>query len=67
MQLNLDAMGRIPASYPKTFYRVECWTRGKRIADFDNCAEAHRFAIRHAKENGYKYDHKVAILTLTGR
>jgi squalene cyclase len=65
MQLQLDANGFIPASYPRKFYRVECWDRGRRIADFDNCAEAHRFAIRHAKENGYRYDHKVATCQMT--
>lgn len=67
MQLHLDSLGLIPATYPKTFYRVECWNRGKRIADFDNMAEASRFAIDHAKQTGARYDHKVATMHVRGQ
>ena len=28
MRLHLDHLGMIPASYPKTFYRVETWSGG---------------------------------------
>lgn len=67
MQLHLDKIGFISADYPKTFYRVECWNMGSRIADFTTSGEAASFAIRHAKENGYRYDHKVSKINMTGR
>ncbi len=67
MQLNLDVMGRITADYPAKFFRVENWNTGRRIADFDDKAEADAFAISDARQSGCQYDHKVATMKLTGR
>lgn len=66
MQINLTAIGNIADNAPKTFFRVECWRIGRRIADFTNQAEAQAFAIKHARDNGYRFDHKVATIRLAG-
>lgn len=67
MRLHLDpTTGRIPDSYPGTFYRVE---RGvgfpTYIADFDNRAEAERFAIEDSGRGNR--DHRVATMHIMGR
>lgn len=67
MQLNLDRMGRITAEFPATFYRVENWNTGRRVADFTTKAEAEEFAIVNARETGCKYDHKVSTVKLSGK
>jgi hypothetical protein len=67
MQLNLDHMGRIAADYPATFYRVETWTTGRRVADFTTEAEAAAFAIADARATGCRYDHKVATVKVRGQ
>lgn len=55
----------IGPDYPRTFYRVEDWMRGTRIADFTSRAEAASFAIRDALARGFRFDHKVVELHLT--
>lgn len=67
MRLEFDNLGMIPATWPKTFYRVETWNTGSRVADFTTPGEAARFAIADARERGYRYDHKVCAMTLNGR
>lgn len=64
MQLHLDELGRIPANYPKTFYRVEDWFTGSRVADFTTQAEAEKAS--YASNHGGRYDHKVSTVHLTG-
>lgn len=59
-------MGMIPASYPKTFYRVETWSGGHYVADFTTAGEAYSYAIAHDKERGCRFDHRVAQMHLTG-
>jgi hypothetical protein len=67
MQLKLDTMGRIAADYPATFYRVENWTTGRRVADFATKSEAEAFAISDARATGCRYDHSVATMRVQGR
>lgn len=62
MQLELDALGMIPATYPKKFYRVEDYKSGKRIADFTTESEARKVA--YASYTGLKFDHKICHMTL---
>ena len=65
MKLNLNNLGRISAEYPKTFFRVEKWSNGARVADFTTEAEAAAFAIENAREVGCRYDHKVCRMSLS--
>ena len=65
MQLKLDNLGMIPATYPAVWFRVENWMTGRFIADFDNEAEAVKFS--YASNHGGKYDHKVSRVSLSGR
>jgi hypothetical protein len=66
MQLNLTNNGFIPvASYPAVFYRVSDWNTCRRVADFDNLAEAKAFAISDARETGRRYDHRVETMRMT--
>lgn len=67
MQLHLDQLGRIAENYPKTFWRVSCWKNDRRISDFSTQIEAEKFAVTHALQGGYDYDHKVAKINLSGR
>lgn len=67
MQLNLDTLGRIAADCPATFFRVETWSTGKRVADFTTQTEAEAFAISDAREAGCRYDHKVATIRARGQ
>ena len=67
MRLELNDLGMIPATWPKTFYRVETWNTGSRVADFTTSGEAARFAIADARERGFHYDHRVCQMTLSGR
>ena len=60
MQLHLNAIGNIPTSYPAVWFRVSTWARDCFVADFDNRADAERFAINDAKE--LRYDHKVSMM-----
>ncbi len=62
MRLHLDSLGYIPATYPKTFYRVSTWKTDRRIADFDSKSEAVCFAIVDSGKGNF--DHKVATLHL---
>jgi hypothetical protein len=66
MQLQLDEYGRIPADWPRSFYRVFDWRTGRRIADFSTSAEAHKFAIDDAAATHCRYDHKVSQMHMTG-
>jgi hypothetical protein len=63
MQLQLTSIGLIRDDCPKVFYRVETWMTGRRVADFTNEAEAHRFAIEDARN--LRYDHKVVTMKLS--
>lgn len=63
-RLPMDHLGRIPENRQVHFYRVETWGDGFFVADFALKGEAHAFAIEHARENGYRYDHKVCPVTL---
>ena len=62
MQLHLDPMGRIPADYPARFWRVSTWRTDYRLADFDNEAEAKRFAVEDSGKGNL--DHKVATMNI---
>lgn len=64
MQLKLDALGMIPADYPRTFYRVEHYATGRYLADFTTETEAYKFA--YASTHGGRYDHKVSTMHMTG-
>lgn len=64
-QLSLSPLGLIPLDYPRTFYRVEDWINGKRIADFTSLSEATAFAINDARKTGCRHDHKVCTVRLT--
>lgn len=64
MRLHLDAMGMIPAGYPRTFYRVSDWKSGRRLADFSTPGEAERFAVEDSGRGNL--DHKVSALHLSG-
>ena len=64
MQLKLNELGMIPATYPKTFFRVSTWNTGSFVADFSTEAEA--IAASCASKNGTKYDHKVSKMHLVG-
>ena len=67
MRLELDDLGMIPATWPKTFFRVEMYLTGSRVADFTTRGEAGRFAITDARERGCRYDHRIIQMTLGGR
>ncbi|MEC9244632.1 MAG: hypothetical protein VYB05_07670 [Pseudomonadota bacterium] len=64
MQLQLDELGLIPASYPKTFYRVEDWRTGRRVADYSTEAEAVKAS--YASAHGGRFDHKVSTMHMAG-
>ena len=63
MKLHLDQIGRIPAAYPKTFWRVSTWRTDRRVADFDNQAEAVAFSITDSGRGNT--DHKVSCHHMT--
>lgn len=65
MKLQLDELGMIPATYPKSFYRVEDYRSGRYIADFTSEGEAQ--AAAYASSTGLRFDHKIASMTLSGR
>lgn len=65
MQLHLNDLGMIPATYPKIFYRVSTWETERRVADYTNEDEA-RLAAR-ASVHGGRFDHKVSTIYMTGR
>ena len=65
MQINLTETGHLSANHPATFYRVSNWNTGRRVADFDNQAEANAFAISDAREAGCRYDHRVEVMRIT--
>lgn len=64
MKLELNENGTIPATYPKTWFRVSTWNTGSFVADYSTEAEA--VAASYASKNGTKYDHKVSTMVLTG-
>lgn len=64
MKLKLDELGMIPASYPKTFYRVSTWNTCAFVADFTTEAEAVRAS--YARNHGGRFDHKVSTMHLAG-
>lgn len=64
MKLHLDELGMIPATYPSTFYRVEDWMTGRRIADYTTEAEAVKAS--YASNHGGRYDHKVSTMHMAG-
>lgn len=65
MQIQLTEFGRLSANCPATFYRVSDWMTCRRVADFDNQAEAKAFAISDARETGRRYDHRVEVMRIT--
>jgi hypothetical protein len=67
MTLSLDSLGRIPATAPRAFYRVETWDTGRRVADFSTLPEAQAFAVSDARKRGCRYDHKVSPIQMAGR
>lgn len=64
MELKRDELGMIPASYPKTFYRVTTWATGTLVADYSTEGEAVRAS--YASNHGGRYDHKVSTMHLVG-
>ncbi len=64
MKLQRDALGMIPASYPRTFYRLTNWMTGAFVDDYDNHSEA--VAASYASKNGTQYDHNVSTMHVTG-
>jgi hypothetical protein len=65
MQLHLDARtGTIPASYPKTWFRVSDWITGRFIADFTTKAEAYECSF--SSNTGKRYNDKVSTMRLSG-
>ena len=62
MRLQLTQTGHIAPEYPVTFFRVEDYMTGMRIADFTDRAETVRFAINDADQKHRRYDHRVVTL-----
>ncbi|GGA64629.1 hypothetical protein [Pelagibacterium lentulum] len=64
MKLKLDALGMIPADYPKTFYRVSTWSTDSYVADYSSEDEAKKASF--ASTHGGRFDHKVSTMHLAG-
>lgn len=64
-RLNIDTLGRVPASRVAVFYRVETWTNGRPVADFTLKSEADHFAVADARAKGCRHDHKVSKVRLS--
>ena len=65
-RLHLDPVTcMIPATYPKTFFRVTDWNSGVYIADFDQEGEA--VAFSYCTNTGKRFDDRVSTMRLTGR
>lgn len=62
--LPLTALGNVPASRSKVFFRVSTWSTGAFVADFATRAEAQAFAISDARARGCDYDHSVAEIKM---
>lgn len=64
MKLTRDAIGMIPADYPKSFFRLSNWMSGAFVEDYSTEAEA--VAASYASVNGTRYDHKVSKMQMVG-
>lgn len=51
MQLHLDELGMIPATYPKVFYRVSHWRSDFRVADYSTKIEAEKLHTQAKRAN----------------